>query len=326
MATTTTRRPATLSLVADRVRPAIEQAVDDYLAAVHARGGSARTDEYYDAVLRKRFLPWVAAEKITGLDQLDQRHLDRLNAALLDEVNVHTGKPLSRASVNSYLRGIRMFLSWAKVAGRDYRLKVQGVKVGKKERTTLSRGQMNALENAAPTERDKLIIRLFADTGIRLTELLALTPESMIEGQGRDRQRRWLRVHGKGNRERLVPLMPAVFTRLRKYATQGRPADCGTDRIFISLRRRPQSGQYEALAARAVQQMLKAVSDRAGLDKANPHHLRHSNVTNSLRDGMNPVALASMLGHRDLSMINEVYAHLNPSDVYDQLAKVLVKD
>src|SRR5438094_10660322 len=89
-----------LKVVPDRVRPAIEQAVDDYLAAVHARGGSARTDEYYDAVLRKRFLPWIAAEKITRLEEIDQRHLDRLNAALLDEVNVHTGKPLSRASVN----------------------------------------------------------------------------------------------------------------------------------------------------------------------------------------------------------------------------------
>ena len=172
---------------------------------------------------------------------------------------------------------------------------------------------------AADSERDKLIVRILGDTGIRLGELLGLTVTSLYE-DGRDR---YLKVTGKGSRERLVPVKPVLWTRLKRYAERGRPEDCDTDRIFISLRRRS-SGMYEELDARAVQQMLRAVARKAGVTKPiNPHSFRHSWVTNSLRSGVNPLLVARIAGHKDLSMIQSTYEHMNMSDASRELMKAL---
>src|SRR5207244_1613799 len=75
----------------------------------------------------------------------------------------------------------------------------------------LTRDEIERLEDAAPTERDKLIIRLLADTGIRVGELCGLRPEDIVRSQDR---RTFLKVRGKGSKERLVPLAPPLVRRL----------------------------------------------------------------------------------------------------------------
>ncbi len=312
-----------LEVVPGQAAGGLERAVGEYLDSVRARGGSARTDDYYTAVLTRVLLPWCEREGVKEVGDLDQRLLDRLNAELLSEVSRHTGRPLSRASVASYLRGVRQFLRWAQREGlASERLKVQQVKVPRKVLDTLSRQEIAELEAAAGSERDKLLIRILGDAGLRLGELMALRLEDLVE-EGRDR---YLKVTGKGSRERLVPIKPALFQRLRRYAERGRPPDCYTQRIFISLRRRP-SGEYEALDPRAVQGMLKAVAVKAGISRAvNPHAFRHSMITNALRAGANPIILAKVVGHSDLSMIAGTYSHLVAADSSREMMRILVAD
>ncbi|MDQ6772097.1 MAG: hypothetical protein M3024_03780, partial [Candidatus Dormibacteraeota bacterium] len=96
-----------LSLVGSGKPNPLETAAGDYLASVRARGGSPRTEEYYDAVLTRVLLPWCRDEGVSDPAQLDQPTLDRLNAHLLGETSRHTGKALSRATVATYLRGVR---------------------------------------------------------------------------------------------------------------------------------------------------------------------------------------------------------------------------
>lgn len=297
----------------------LERAVDDFMASVRAKGGSARTEEYYEAVLSKVFLRWCRGAGITEPEQLDQRALDRFNGDLLVRTS-STGRPLAKASVASYLRGVRHFLHWTQEAGlTSAKLKVQPVQVPRKVLDTLSREEITAMEAAADSERDRLIIRVLGDCGVRLGELLALEASSLVE-EGRDR---YLKVTGKGRRERLVPIKPVLFVRLKRYAERGRPDDCHTERIFISLRRRP-SGMYEELDARAVQQMLRAVAGKAGISKpVNPHSFRHSWVTNSLRSHVNPLLVARIAGHKDLSMIQSTYEHMSMSDASRELMKAL---
>jgi len=242
-------------------------------------------------------------------------------------VSAHTGKPLSRASVATYLRAVSQFVRWAQQdGGASAALKVQRVTPTRRVLDTLDREQIAALEHAAGNERDKLIIRLLGDTGVRLNELLTLTADALIE-QGRER---YVRVDGKGARQRLVPVMPGVWARLRRYALDGRPDDvdgASMRYVFLSLRRRPASGCYERLDARAVQQMLKAAAKRAGIRKpVYPHMLRHSMVTNALRRNVNVVALAQQVGHSDLSMIQRTYAHLSATDLYRENMRVLSLD
>ena len=302
----------------------IAAAVDEYLASVRARGGSPRTEDFYSNTLNRVLLPWCKRAGVTELGQLDQPLLDRLNGDLLRTVSEHTAKPLSPASVASYLRGVRQFVRWAQASGRASQgLKVQRVKVPRKMLDTMSRPEMAELEAAAATERDRLLIRILSDTGLRLAELMGLTTDSLIE-QGRER---YLKVTGKGSRERLVPVKPALFTRLKRYAEQGRPVDCHTDRIFISARRRPNSGTYEALDGRAVQQMLSALGRKVGQRKpVNPHAFRHSWVTNTLRAGASPIIVAKIAGHADLDMIATVYQHLVDTDAHRELMRVLASE
>jgi integrase/recombinase XerD len=320
----------TLSVVPVETTPGLRRAVDDFLAHQRAKGGSPRTLEYYEATLGKVFMPWALAAGLTEPEQLQQRDLDRFNASLLEQTSERTGKPLSKASVASYLRAVRGFLSWTRKEGLTAdQLRVTPVKVPRKVLDTLSRAELNELEAAADSERDKLIVRVLGDAGLRLGELLALRPEHLVE-DGRDR---YLRIEGrshgggaKGDNGRLVPLSPAVFRRLKRYAEKGRPADAHTGRIFISLRRRP-TGIYEPLDDRAVQQMLRAVAAKAGIAKpVNPHAFRHSMATNALRGGMNPLVLQKVLGHSDLSQISGTYSQLVASDTAREMYKLLAGD
>jgi integrase/recombinase XerD len=290
----------------------LDQAVTDFLADTRAKGGSPRTTEHYTMTLTRVFLPWCASEGISKPSQLDQGALNRFNSYLLNR----PGRRLARESVRSYLRPVRLLLKSAGVTA-----KVQTVKSERKVLDTLTRAEIAAMEAAADSERDRLIIRLLGDSGIRLGELLALRPDSLTV-QGRDAL---ITVHGKGGKQRFVPILPALAARLKKYAEKGRPDDDYSGRIFIGIRRH--GGSHAALTGRGVQTMLKAVAAKAGIKKpVNPHAFRHSMATNMLRAQSNPIALAQILGHSDLTMLTRTYSHLVTSDLSREMLRALTAD
>ncbi len=110
----------------------------------------------------------------------------------------------------------------------------------------LSRHEMQRIEELASRERDKLIVRILADTGIRLGELLGLRPASVIDRDGRH----YLHVSGKGQRDRLVPITPILHERLARYVVVTGPIHSGSDILFLAARR-SHAGRFEPLAAQA---------------------------------------------------------------------------
>jgi site-specific recombinase XerD len=216
------------------------------------------------------------------------------------------------------MRAINRFLTWAKEEGEEVEAHAQLPKLPKKLIDVLSRDEILSMEDAAKTERDKLIIRLLGDTGIRVGELIGLRTSDLVQ---RDRNH-FLRVRGKGSKERLVPI-PQQYRRLQRYAERGRPADTTSNRIFISHRRRP-NGDYQALTTSGVVQLIRNTAQVAQVDKrVYPHLFRHSYATWALNRGMNPIMLAQILGHSSLAMIQNVYSHLSPSDAYDAMLRAL---
>jgi integrase/recombinase XerD len=287
---------------------ALESLVNDYLAHQRGRGLSPRTAALTANILERTFLPWCNKEGISAPDQLAQRMLDRFSANLLD-------RKLARESVRTYTRTVGTFIRWAQADDAiAAKVKLHQPEAEHKLVETLTREEIQKLEHAAKTERDKLIIRLLADTGIRLGELLGLRVGDLVE-QGRER---YIKVRGKGARERLVPLAPALFVRLRRYA--GRD----NERIFVTNRRSPKTHDFEPLAPRSVQNMIRFTADAAKLKRnIHPHLFRHSYATWALRKGMNPLQLQRILGHADLTMISTVYSHLTPSDSYTAMLELL---
>ncbi len=267
-------------------------------------------------------LPFCEAEDIKEPATLTSRALDRLAGRLIDDGGPHG--LLSRHSVHAYVRAINHFLAWAKREGEPVQAKAQLPRLPKAALEVLSREEIQALEDAARTERDKLIVRTLADTGIRVGELAKLRTADLIS-QGRQH---YLRVRGKGSKERLVPI-PRLYARLRRYADRGRPKDAATDRLFVSLKRRPESlgGAYEPLTESAVQQLVRNLARTAGIERrVYPHLLRHSYITWAIRRGMHPVQIQQIVGHESTAMIDRVYSHLVPQDAYAATMKLLVDD
>jgi integrase len=171
----------------------LSRLVDDYLADCRARGLSSKTIKLaYGYPLQHVLLPWCQARDINEPAQLDNRVLNRLTSELL-ETGGRRGK-LSRYTVDTYVRNVNLFLRWCRREGVIGDVRAQPPKLPRRVLDVLSREQIERLEDVARNERDKVIVRLLADTGIRAGELISLTPTDLSE-QGRDR---FVKVQGKG--------------------------------------------------------------------------------------------------------------------------------
>jgi len=309
---------ARLSLVSTPRKPELPNLVEDYLRSAEARGLAPSTvDNSYGYPLRRIFLPWCAEEGIDSIEGLDAKAVDSFSAYLL-RFDGKNGR-LSRHSVHAYARAVRTFLLWCQRNGEAVAAAPQLPRLPRKVLDVLTWEEIEAIERAAPSERDKLIVRVLADGGLRATEVCSLRLEDLIR-RGRST---FLRVRGKGARERLVPVVPTLFRRLERYVSHYRPADICDDHLFVSLYK-GHSGEHEMMTRSGVLQLVRGATRRAGIKKRVYTHLfRHSFFTNGLRGGMNSLVLAQVGGHSSLRMLQEVYSHLDVDDAYEQLTRML---
>jgi len=183
----------------------------------------------------------------------------------------------------------------------------------------LTRAEMIALVESAPTVRDQALLELLCSAGLRLGEALALTVDDLAD-RGRAGRFVLIRHRGqgggaKGDSGREVPIRPSLYARLHQL-TLRRPADALTNRLFITSRRRP-NGEYAPLAKRSAENMVDVAAERAGISKrVYPHLLRHSFATDWMRRRNDPVTLQRLLGHADLDMIANTYSHPSSTDLY----------
>lgn len=300
-----TRTPSSLTLLAD-----------DYLSHCRARGLSPRSEHQYVYSLHSVFLPWCEREGISDVSQLDRRAVDRFTSELLARTT-SAGQPLSKFTVATYIRPIRLLLNWASQEGETVLAKPQLPRRGRPIRDVLSRAELDRLEQAMPEERDKVIIRVFADCGLRLDELTRLTARDLIRG-GRQVH---LRVHGKRDRIRDVPVPPRLARRLDRLIA-ARPEERSSDGIFLTARRGP-LGDYDALTRGGIYQIIKDAAAKAAIAKRiHPHVLRHSWITEMLRQNMNPVQLSFIAGASQ-EVISSCYAHLTSNDAHDAMLRAL---
>jgi len=221
--------------------------------------------------------------------------------------------------VKTYLTAVNTFLAWCHAEGELGELKAPRPSVDRPMLDVLTRQEIQSMEDAAGTERDKLMVRVLADCGLRLGELRRLRVGDLV-AQGRDR---YLRVRDtKTHRDRLVPLTTPAYTQLDRYIRRTRP-QCRTEAIFVTGRKGA-SGDYEPIAESTVQQLIRYLGRKAGITKrVHPHLFRHSLATELLRRGTNPIQVRDILGHTSLAMIDRVYSHLTPADAHRALLEAL---
>lgn len=299
----------------------LQAAARDWIAWCIAGGKSPKTVDGRRYAL-SLFLPWCEEQQLSTLDQITNRVIDRYSAELQTRTT-RAGKPFAKSSVHKWVKEINTLMAWAHRELGTAEAKGQKPTLARQIKEVLSREEVQALEDSAQAERDKLIVRLLADSGLRLAELILLTPESLVE----DRRQPYLRVMGKGRggqqEERIAVLKPLMFRRLARYAAKGRPESIHPN-LWLGLRRSATTGQYEPLTESGVEQMLGALGRAAGIQrKVHPHLFRHSLTTHLLKQGVNTSTVAKALGWKSTQMIDRHYSHLQDTEAWDSVLRAM---
>jgi integrase/recombinase XerD len=145
----------------------------------------------------------------------------------------------------------------------------------------------------------RAMLELLYGAGLRVTELVSLTEKDV------DLEARWVRVFGKGGRERLVPLSAGAAEALRRHQARRSPGARGKF-LFTNAQGRP-------LTRVGFWYALKKWARAAGvLAPLSPHTLRHSFATHLLKGGADLRSVQEMLGHADIST-TQIYTHVDRS-------------
>jgi integrase/recombinase XerC len=160
------------------------------------------------------------------------------------------------------------------------------------------------------SSRDHLIIDLFYATGIRRIELVNLKLSDI------DFQRRQLKVLGKRNKERYIPLIDSTIHSLKVYLDYRSKLAFINDKEFLLLTKKGLK-IYETLVYRIINKYLSQVSSKA---KCSPHVLRHSFATHLLNGGADLNAVKELLGHTSLAA-TQVYTHSSIAELKKVYAK-----
>jgi integrase/recombinase XerD len=158
------------------------------------------------------------------------------------------------------------------------------------------------------------MLELLYATGIRVTELIQLRMSNLDFRLGA------VRVTGKGNKQRIVPVHATALASISNYVGQGRPAllkGKASPYLFVTARRGSFQGQ--PMTRQAFWASIKLNGKKAGIfHNLSPHVLRHTFATHLLEGGADLRSVQTMLGHADLST-TEIYTHVVRSRLRDTL-------
>jgi integrase/recombinase XerC len=221
------------------------------------------------------------------------------------------GQQLDPRTVNrkvACLRSYYKFLLRTRRVEANPMLRIKAPKMAKKLPEFVPEESLNRLLNSFEFEatfagvRDQLVLEVLYGTGIRLSELLGITENDVdVSGQA-------VRVTGKGNKQRIMPLNPSLLLVLEKYRV-ARLAEFGPSGGGSPLLRTDKGEPlYEKLVYRTVKKYLSQVSTSTA--HQHPHALRHAFATHLLGKGADLNAIKELLGHASLAA-TQVYTHLS---------------
>lgn len=215
---------------------------------------------------------------------------------------------LSAVSINRKVSSLKSYVKYLMKFGHIFKnpmLKIVLPKAKKRLPEFVQENQMNNLDNASLFSddffgiRDRFMIELFYNTGMRLSELINLKHIDIDVSRGN------IKILGKGNKERIVPFNTYINNMYKLYVSQ--KSDFGfsceaKDFIFVTDKGEK---MYPNFVYRKIQHYLGLVSQ---LEKRSPHVLRHSFATHMLNNGADLNSIKELLGHTSLAA-TQVYTH-----------------
>ena len=297
--------------------------IEYYEICNRAEGKSPKTISWYSANL-KSFRNYLKNRHLPdSLDNIDTKLLREYVLYLLKKTRYenHPYTPaktelLSAATVHGYVRTLRAFFNWLVVEGlaeNNPAKDLKPPKVTRKVVSTLSDEEIRAILNTftiSPSDtRNQTLFMILLDTGLRIGELINLKMGDVHLDEG------YLKVLGKGKKERIVPIGNNAQRALQRYLFRFRPKPTNpvTDNVFLSV-------SSKALTENSMKLMFTRLSKRSGVYRLHAHLCRHTFATRFLINGGDVFSLQQILGHSTLEMVRH-YVNLASSHIAIQHQK-----
>jgi integrase/recombinase XerD len=223
----------------------------------------------------------------------------------------------SQSRVVSGIKAFFRYLMLEKVLEKDPAALLESPRLGKKLPDVLSEKEIfqliDSVDLSQPLgERNKAILEMLYACGLRVSELTGLKMSNLYLEQG------VIRVTGKGNKQRLIPVGESAVNQLLTYINKVRihlsPAKEAENIVFLNR-------LGNKLTRQMVFLMIKKQAQLAGIrKKVSPHTFRHSFATHLIRRGADLRAVQELLGHASIST-TEIYTHLNDADLKETILK-----
>ncbi|WP_233899029.1 site-specific tyrosine recombinase/integron integrase [Tenacibaculum piscium] len=282
-----------------------QQATTDYINYLKIeRGLSKNSIDGYSRDIKKLVLFVDTLENYsTPID---------ITSEIIKQFIYDSGKNLNATSQARLISGLRSFFDY--LIFEDYRKDnptdlIESPNTTRKLPDTLEKEEIDNLINAIDLshpqgERNKTIIETIFSCGLRVSELINLQLSDLFFNEG------YIRVLGKGNKYRFVPIHSTTISRLNFYINDIRPAiipkEKEEDIIFLNRR-------GKRLSRQMIFMILKELAVKTNLKKSiGPHTLRHSFATYLLKNGADLRVIQQLLGHESITT-TEIYVHLDTS-------------
>lgn len=288
----------------------LDTEIREYIAYLSIeRGSSPLTVSAYERDLRQ-YASFLEAQGIRSLERIDRY------AVLAYETEL-VASGLAPATIErrvSAIKGFHRFLVRENISSKNPTDSLRLPKVPETLPDVLSVEQIDRMlsqpfgDDAAGL-RDRAILEVLYGCGLRVSELTGLDLGSLLLDEG------FVRVVGKGSKERIAPIAGAAETALRAYLDRGRaelvkPYAKPTSAVFLNAR-----------GGRLTRQSVHAIVARAGLsigvENLHPHTLRHSFATHLLGGGADLRVIQEILGHADIST-TQIYTHVDRAHIHDE--------
>lgn len=270
------------------------------------RGMSLNTYNSYSSDV-KEFASWLDSESGPGVT-LEKTAGENISQYLGTRIDPNEGQAITSRTQARILSSLRSFFGWLQIDGVIAENPCDGIdtpKIGRYLPSVLSIDEVNDIMNSVDQSkwggvRDRAILELLYGCGLRVTEVSDMKISNIYL------QEKFVRVVGKGNKERVVPMGDPAAEAVTAYlAVRPEPADAKSEDILFLNK----SGKQ--LSRISVFNMVKKQAMLAGITKEiSPHTFRHSFATHLIEGGADLRVVQEMLGHESI-LTTEIYTHLD---------------
>lgn len=296
----------------------LEKIIDQFVLAKRAEGKSTKTVDGYANILRSYC---KYARENAGSSSISGFNIDNIRAYVIylqtrpkfegHPLTPARGSGLSVESVRDHVRTLKVFSSWAHIEGYIMENRLQNLKLPKPEKSIIE--PLNDDETLITMKsigrktdigrRNYAMYLLMLDTGLRAGEVAGAELDNFKPAEG------CIKVKGKGNKERIVPVGIEAQTELSGYIryVRSKMAKPGCIRLFVSKDGGP-------ITENTIKLFFSRLAKKSGVTRLHAHLCRHTFAINYILNGGDIYSLKEILGHSTLEMVSR-YLHFTKAQI-----------